>query len=207
VVVGAGDPHRRRELVGVLVAGGLPAVAATDRDHASLAVGDGELLVLDARDGTLAPAMLAAVLRARGTVLVLAADDDAGLSFLLAGAGGYLVGDPEPGALVRAVRAAAAGQAVLPRAQTVRLLERLRALPPEPPRGLRPVRSPLTRREWEVLDLLCEGSSTAEVALTLDLAVETVRTHIKSLIRKLGVHTRAEAVAIARDLRSALPDG
>ena len=68
--------------------------------------------------------------------------------------------------------------------------------------GLRPVRSRLTSREWEVLDLLCEQLSTDEIADTLVLSPETVRSHIKNLLRKLGVRSRREAVEQARRLRS-----
>ena len=62
--------------------------------------------------------------------------------------------------------------------------------------------SRLTSREWEVLDLLCEQLSTDEIADTLVLSPETVRSHIKNLLRKLGVRSRREAVEQARRLRS-----
>ena len=68
-------------------------------------------------------------------------------------------------------------------------------------RGLRPVASPLTRREWEVLDLLCEQRSTREIAEALVLSPETVRTYVKTILRKLGVRSRSEAVAEALRLR------
>ena len=67
--------------------------------------------------------------------------------------------------------------------------------------GLRPVRSTLTDREWEVLDLVAGGSSTEEIARTLVLSTETVRSHLKNLYRKLGVRSRDQAAEAARRLR------
>ena len=58
--------------------------------------------------------------------------------------------------------------------------------------------SGLTPRQREVLALLAEGASTTQIAATLGLAEETVRNHIRQLLRRLGVHTRLAAVAYAR---------
>ena len=70
--------------------------------------------------------------------------------------------------------------------------------------GMRPVRSSLTAREWEVLDLLCDGHSNDKIADELFLSTETVRSHVKSIYRKLGVNSRAQAVTEAERLRSAI---
>jgi two-component system, NarL family, response regulator LiaR len=67
--------------------------------------------------------------------------------------------------------------------------------------GFRPVRSALTDREWEVLDLLSTGAGTEEIARTLVLSTETVRSHLKNLYRKLGVRSREQAAEEARRLR------
>ena len=72
---------------------------------------------------------------------------------------------------------------------------------PEPTTGMRPVKSPLTAREWEVVDLLYEGKTTDEIADALVLSTETVRSHIKNLMRKLGATSRADAVALAHRMR------
>ena len=63
------------------------------------------------------------------------------------------------------------------------------------------MRSTLTAREWEVLDLLCAGANTEMIAEDLVLSPETVRSHVKNLLRKLGVKSRREAVLAAHRLR------
>jgi DNA-binding NarL/FixJ family response regulator len=71
----------------------------------------------------------------------------------------------------------------------------------EPHPRMRPVGGELTQREWEVLELLIDGEGTADIAKKLGLALETVRSHVKHVLRKLGVSTRGEAIDIARRLR------
>ena len=67
------------------------------------------------------------------------------------------------------------------------------------------MRSPLTAREWEVLDLICDGHSNDEIADELVLSRETIRTHVKSILRKLGVHSRAAAAVAGSALRHVSP--
>lgn len=129
-------------------------------------------------------------------------DEDSGLLALGAGASGYLSKDIDLTSLPRAMRGVIEGEAAVSRALTMRLIERLRTLPRET-RGMRPVKSPLTPREWEVLDMMTAGCSTHEIADELVLSPETVYSHIKNLLRKLGVHSRAEAIELAQGLRSA----
>lgn len=65
----------------------------------------------------------------------------------------------------------------------------------------RPIRSSLTPREWEVLDLLVEGTTTGGIARQLDVSPATVRSHIKHALGKLGIHSRDEAVRYVERLR------
>jgi NarL family two-component system response regulator LiaR len=135
-------------------------------------------------------------------LLTRAADDDLGIAGLRAGAVGYLSKEVDLEALPRALEGALAGEAVISRSMAMRLVEHLRRVPPGG-RGVRPVHSVITDREWEVLDLLCEQRTTDEIAKELVLAPETVRTHIKSILRKLNVRSRREAVSAAQRLRGA----
>jgi NarL family two-component system response regulator LiaR len=133
-------------------------------------------------------------------LLTHANDEDLGVLGLRAGATGYLSKDVDLEALPRALEGAVAGEAVISRSMAKRVIEQLRQSP-EGGRGMRPVRSPLTSREWQVLDLLCEHRTTEQIADVLVLSPETVRTHVKSILRKLDVRSRQEAVAIANRLR------
>jgi DNA-binding NarL/FixJ family response regulator len=127
-------------------------------------------------------------------------DEDTAVRALRAGAVGYVRKDLDYGPLSRALRGAVEGEAAISRRLARRLVEEL-CRQPEPRPRLRPLGGELTAREWEVLDLLIEGESTSAIAETLGLALETVRSHIKHVLRKLGVRTRGEAVEIARRLR------
>jgi NarL family two-component system response regulator LiaR len=135
------------------------------------------------------------------TVIVMltgARDESTALRGLRAGAVGHLSKDIELEALPRALRAALDGEAAISRTMAMRLVELLRH---SGSAGMRPVRSPLTAREWEVLDLVCEGRSNDEIADEFVLSLETVKTHIKSVLRKLGVHSRQEAAVAAARMR------
>jgi two-component system, NarL family, response regulator LiaR len=137
-------------------------------------------------------------------ILSTSADDDLGVLGIRAGASGYVTKDVDVLRLPGMLEKVAAGEPAVTPEVTAQLIEELRGLPAAG-RGMRPVRSELTSREWEVLDLLAMGRSTEEVADELVLSTETVRSHTKSLYRKLGVHSRAELAEVVRRLRT--PDG
>jgi DNA-binding NarL/FixJ family response regulator len=134
-------------------------------------------------------------------MLTGAGDDELGLRSLRAGAVGFLSKEVELDALPRALQGARMGEAAISRQLAMRLVERYRRTP-KGGSGLRPVRSQLTDREWEVLDLVCGGSTTEDIARSLVLSTETVRSHMKNLYRKLGVRSRDEAVRAAGQLRA-----
>src|SRR3954470_4945304 len=145
-----------------------------------------------------------AILRSRPDQLIIlltSADDEVGLVGLQAGAFGFLNKDLNIDALPRAVYGAMAGEAAISRSMGTRLLTQFRRNAPSVSAGMRPVRSELSSREWEVLDLLCERKTTDAMASELFLSPETVRSHIKAIYRKLEVNSRDGAIDRAAELR------
>lgn len=116
-----------------------------------------------------------------------------------AGAVGYLLKGMDPQRLAHALRGVAQGEAAIPRVLMAHLVKELqthgrrRAVIAK--RGM----VDLTSREWEVLDMLCDEMSTAEIAGQLSLSPVTVRRYISEMMRKLGARDRAEVVALAKD--------
>jgi NarL family two-component system response regulator LiaR len=136
----------------------------------------------------------------RVILLTGAGDESLGMRALRAGAAGFLSKDIELDSLPRALRGALEGEAAISRRLAMQLVQHYRSAPLGG-MGLRPVRSDLTDREWEVLDMLTGGASTDDVARVLVLSNETVRSHLKNLYRKLGVRSREEAVEAATRMR------
>jgi len=135
-------------------------------------------------------------------VLILSREEaeDTQLEVLTAGASGFVPKSAEIGTIVDAVRSVVRDEAAIPPKTTMRLIERLRVLP-EGGLGMRPVISALTPREWEVLDLMSQGLDTREMSEALVLTEETIYSHVKNVLRKLSVHSRQEAVKVARAMR------
>jgi DNA-binding NarL/FixJ family response regulator len=130
-------------------------------------------------------------------------DQELGLQALRAGASGFLSKDVEIDALPRALEGVRAGEAAISRKMTLTLIERLRETP-NGSAGMRPVKSPLTAREWEVIDLLKASNTTDQIADELVLSTETVRSHVKNILRKLDVRSREDAVIAADRSRGSL---
>ncbi len=131
-------------------------------------------------------------------------DDELGLLALRAGAAGFLSKDVDINALPRTLKGVVAGEVAISRRLTKRVIEQLRSAAGVS-YGMRPVKSPLTAREWEVIDLLKATRSTDEIAAELVLSIETVRSHVKNILRKLKVLSRDEAVAAADRMRNTSP--
>jgi DNA-binding NarL/FixJ family response regulator len=132
-------------------------------------------------------------------------DEEEFMAAVRAGASGYLTQSLDPKRLPHVVRGALRGEPAVPRRFVSRLLDELRTR--ERRRSVVVAdkgRVALTAREWEVADLLVRAASTSEIAAELGVAPVTVRRHVGSVERKLGVSTRAEVVAIlsAEELRS-----
>jgi DNA-binding NarL/FixJ family response regulator len=117
---------------------------------------------------------------------------------LKAGASGFVLKDMPRDQLVHAVRLAGAGESPLAPAVTRRLITRFLDEPaPGTPRAQDPRLGSLSERETEVLCLVARGLSNAEIAEELVVSPATVKTHVASLLRKLGVHARLQATMIA----------
>ena len=132
-------------------------------------------------------------------VMLTVADDDADLfAALQAGAVGYLLKTMNLKRLPEALCGACSGEAAIPRALVARVLEALRKREPRWRQlvdGTGPERR-LTSRQWEVLELLAQGASTAEIASKLVLSASAVRVHIASIVRKLEVADRHAATRL-----------
>jgi DNA-binding NarL/FixJ family response regulator len=114
---------------------------------------------------------------------------------LRAGAYGFLLKDAPPSRMIAAIRAAASGEALIEPSITRRLIERFAVT--EPAATAPTVLHSLTDRERDVLRLVAQGEPTRRIAGQLGISRETVETHIRAGMRKLGARTRTEAAALA----------
>ena len=152
-------------------------------------------------DGIEATRLITAEDAAGAVVIVTTFDrDDYLFRALEAGASGFLLKNAGPEELVTAVRVAAAGDALLAPAVTKRVIERFAAdagapasIPPHPPT----LAVDLTEREGEVLRLLADARSNAEIAAQLFIGEATVKTHVSNVLQKLGARDRVAAVVYA----------
>ncbi len=115
-------------------------------------------------------------------------EDEKVVDAVRAGAIGYLLKDTEDDALCRSIKAAAAGQVQLAPEAAVRLMRDVRTV--EEPEGL-------TDRETDVLRLLAEGKANKEIAHQLGIGERTVKSHVSSILAKLGVQSRTQAALYA----------
>lgn len=187
------------EVVGEAV-DGRDAVAVVRRTKPDLALLDVRMPRLD---GLAATREIVAEGGTRVLVLTTFGQDEVVFEALEAGAHGFLLKDTPPEQLLVSVRAVAAGEGRLDPAVTGVVLhhfrERRRRPRPELLEGL-------TDREREVLALVARGRTNAEIAGELFLALGTVKTHVASVLAKLGVRDRVQAVIVAYDAGLAEPD-
>jgi len=163
-----------------------------------------DVVLMDIRmpmmDGVEATRRIVAAGAASRVVILTTYDADAYVyDALRAGASGFLLKDIEPAQLVEAIRVVARGDALLAPTVTRRLLDRFASVLPEESKGGPGALSELTEREREVLRLLASGLSNLELAERLFLTEATVKTHVSSILRKLGLRDRVQAVVVAYD--------
>ncbi|MBW9095711.1 response regulator transcription factor [Microbacterium jejuense] len=126
--------------------------------------------------------------------------DDYLFDALAAGASGFLLKNAGPEELIAAVRVAAAGDALLAPEVTRRVIARFATPPaslPDPPRERARPAVDLTEREAEVLRLVAQAMSNAEIAQRLYIGEATVKTHVSNVLQKLGARDRVAAVVYA----------
>jgi DNA-binding NarL/FixJ family response regulator len=158
-----------------------------------------DVVLLDVRmprmDGLEAARMIAANGHARVLMLTTFDIDEYVYAALRAGASGFLLKDAPAAELVHAVRVIASGEALLAPTVTRRLIEDFVRRQPDLRRI--PALGGLTSRETEVLTLIAQGLSNQEIAASLVVAEQTVKTHVGRVLAKLGLRDRAQAVIIA----------
>jgi NarL family two-component system response regulator YdfI len=123
-------------------------------------------------------------------ILTTYAEDELIVRGLRAGARGYLLKDAGRNALFDSIRAAHRGELLLPPSVAERVMSHL-----EQPKSTKP--PVLTDRELEVLALMAEGAANKQIAGRLEIAERTVKAHVTSILMKLEVASRTEAVAVA----------
>jgi DNA-binding NarL/FixJ family response regulator len=134
-------------------------------------------------------------LLSRVVILTTFERDEYVFEALQSGASGFLLKNAPPEELVHAVRVVAAGDALLAPSVTRRIIEQFARRPVRPEVGAR--LQSLTQREREVLMMLARGRSNAELAAELFVTEGTVKTHVSSLLAKLGLRDRVQAVVLA----------
>jgi len=207
VVIADDHPPQRAGVRLALEDGGFEVVAeAGDAGGAFAAVHKHrpDVALLDIHmpgSGIAAAGRIAAEVPETAVVMLTVSRNDADLfDALKAGAAGYLLKDMDPDRLPDALRGVLKGEAAMPRALVARLMDEFRVrssrrkVPLIGRKG-----AELTSKEWEVLDLLREGLTTAQVAERLFVSPVTVRTHVSAILRKLKVSSREEAIRLLDD--------
>ena len=132
-------------------------------------------------------------------MLTVSRQDDDLFEALRAGASGYLLKDTDPDRLPIALRGVLNGEAALPRSLVARVVEEFSG------RGRRRVSLTrnrgvnLTAREWQVLEQMRDGKTTAEIAESMFVTPVTVRTHVSAILKKLRVTSREEAIELLEE--------
>jgi DNA-binding NarL/FixJ family response regulator len=185
---------------------GIAVIAEADTGTAALAAARGlrpDVVLMDIRmpemDGLAATRAIAAdpaLAEVRVVVLTTFELDEYVFEAMRAGASGFLVKHTEPAELVRAVRVVADGEALLSPSVTRRLVSEFAARTKQPS-GLATALAELTSREREVMALVAEGLTNAEIGDRLFMSPATARTHVSRILTKLGARDRTQLVVMA----------
>jgi DNA-binding NarL/FixJ family response regulator len=129
-------------------------------------------------------------------MVTLFEDNESVFTALRAGARGYVLKDAGEGAMAQAIQAVGRGEAIFSPAVAARLMDYFAAPHPAVPKELFPT---LTEREREVLGLIAQSHTNAEIARQLSLSVKTVHNYVSNIFSKLQVADRAQAIVRARE--------
>jgi len=173
---------------------GLEAVQKAARFDPTVVLMDIRMPELDGIEAT--RRIIAADEHARVLILTTFDLDEYVYEALAAGASGFVLKDDPPEQLIAAIRTIAGGEALLSPAVTRRVIRQFARRPrPTAPAGF----EELTARETDVFRLIARGYSNAEIGAELSLADTTVKTHVTSVLRKLGLRDRVQAVVLAHE--------
>jgi len=181
---------------------GRQAVLRGRRDHPDVVLMDVRMPDLDGIAAT--RELLAATPDTKVIILTTFEVDEYILGALRSGASGFLLKRSSPEQLISAIHTVADGDALLSPSVTRRLIERV-AEYPIPPVTTDPRLASLTTREREVLGLVAQGRSNAEIADSLTLVRTTVKTHVQHILSKLGARNRVEIVILAYEWGLVVP--
>lgn len=207
VVIADDHPPQRLGVRAALEAGGFTVVAeagdANGAYEAAIAHRP-DICLLDIHmpgNGIKAAARIAEDLPGVSVVMLTVSRNDEDLfDSLRVGASGYLLKDIDPEQLPQALNAVLAGEAALPASLVTKLVDEFRTrgskrkLPLVGRKGVE-----LTSKEWEVLDLMREGLSTADIGERLFISSGTVRSHVSSILKKLRVSDRKAAIKLLEE--------
>jgi DNA-binding NarL/FixJ family response regulator len=173
-------------------ADGRQAVAAARRDRPDVVVMDVRMPVMDGIEAT--RQITAGADPPKVLILTTFELDEYVFSALQAGASGFLLKRSPPEQLIEGIRTVAAGDALLSPSVTRRLIKQFSS---RPARTENPRFAEMTERELEVLVAIARGLSNDELAATLFISANTVKTHVKRVLTKLGARDRVQAVVMA----------
>ena len=163
-----------------------------------------DVVLMDIRmpgvNGIEATAEITRTLDTKVLILTTFGLDEYAFGGLRAGASGFLLKDTRPAELIEAIRTVASGEAVVSPRITRRMLEMFAGQLPSGTATsgqVDPRIASLTPRETEILRLVARGMSNAEIAAELVVSATTVKTHVGSVLAKLGVRDRVQAVVVA----------
>jgi DNA-binding NarL/FixJ family response regulator len=186
---------------------GAEAVALAASEHPDVMLMDVRMPVIDGLEATRRITGDPSLASTRVVILTTFDLDEYVHEGLRAGASGFLLKDTMPVDLIQAVRVVAAGDALIAPRVMRRLIEEFIRRPEPANAPATAALDHLTDREREVLELVAEGRSNAEIAAALFVSHATVKTHVSRLLMKLDARDRAQLVVIAYETGVVLPGG